>query len=82
MSKYTHLERLCEAWRGRGRKWFHGDAIDEGGDDPNPSSGGGDGEDLGEALELEVEVKEEVVKANVLVKRSEKREWNEKEKIK
>ena len=33
-------------------------------------------------LEVEVEVKEEVLKANVLVKRSEKREWNEKEKIK
>ena len=30
----------------------HGDAIDEGGDDPNPSSCGGDGEDLGEALEF------------------------------
>jgi len=26
---------------------IHGDEIDEGGDDPNPSSCGGDGEDLG-----------------------------------
>ena len=41
---------------------IHGDAIDEGGDDPNPSNCGGDGEDLGEALELEVEVKGDLVK--------------------
>ena len=48
------------------RSWsemIHGDTIDEGGDDPNPSSCGGDGEDLGEALELEVEVKGDLVKA-------------------
>ena len=35
------------------RSWsemIHGDTIDEGGDDPNPSSCGGDGEDLGDAL--------------------------------
>ena len=29
---------------------IHGDTIDEGGDDPNPSSCGGDGEDLDDAL--------------------------------
>ena len=29
---------------------IHGDTIDEGGDDPYPSSCGGDGEDLGDAL--------------------------------
>jgi len=51
---------------------IHGNAIDEGGDDPNPSSCGGDGEDLGEALELEVEVKGDLVKAFSFVKRREK----------
>ena len=36
---------------------IQGDISDEEGNDPHPSSCGGDGEDLGEALELEVEVK-------------------------
>jgi len=58
----------------------HGDAIDEGGDDPNPSSCGGDGEDLGEALELEVEVKGDLVKAILFWWSEEKRERNEKKK--
>jgi len=35
---------------------IHGDEIDEGGDDPNPSSCGGGGEDLGDALDEALEV--------------------------
>ena len=39
-------------------KLIHGDISDEEGCDPNPSSGGGD-DDLGDALELVVEVEME-----------------------